>query len=58
MPNEGAGSGYAWFSDDTVMVVRQKDGSFTATPIESIGDINSTEKVQVQDTTAVKRTLV
>jgi len=44
MPNEGAGSGYAWFSDDTVMVVRQKDGSFTATPIESIGDINSTEK--------------
>ena len=44
MPNEGAGTGYEWFSDDTVLVTREKDGSFTATPIEGIGDINSKEK--------------
>ena len=44
MPNEGAGTKYAWFSDETVLVVKEKDGSFTATPLEGIGDVNSTVK--------------
>jgi hypothetical protein len=44
MPNEEMKPSYAWYSDDTVLVVKEKDGSFTATAIDGIGDINSTAK--------------
>ena len=42
MPNEGAGTGYEWFSDDTA-VVKENDGSFTVNA-NGIGDISSTAK--------------
>lgn len=44
MPNEEMNPSYAWYSDDTVLVVKEKDGSFTATPLQGIGDVNSNEK--------------